>query len=130
MNLKSFAWNVRGLGNEPSQKQVVDLIRDGGFSFCGLLETRVKKHKLSRICSKVFGRWDWISNAAMCEGGTGIVIGWDPNAVRIMLLSQTSQLMNVFVESVNGKHKFFCSFIYAHVKSSGRKTLWKDPSPY
>lgn len=123
MNLKSFAWNVRGLGNEPSQKQVIDLIREGGFSFCGLLETRVKKNKLTRICSKVFGAWDWMSNAAMCEGGTGIVIGWDPNAIRIMLHSQSSQLMNVFVESVNGKHKFFCSFIYANVKSSGRKTL-------
>ncbi|PWA47512.1 RNA-directed DNA polymerase, eukaryota, Reverse transcriptase zinc-binding domain protein [Artemisia annua] len=122
----AFAWNVRGLGNEVSQKQVIDLLREGGFSFCGLLETRVKKKNLSKICSKVLGNWDWISNASMCEGGSRIVIGWDPNAVRVMLHSQTSQLMNVFVEAVNGSKKFFCSFIYSHVKSSGRRELWKD----
>ncbi|GJZ86131.1 putative reverse transcriptase domain-containing protein [Tanacetum coccineum] len=65
-------------------------------------------------------------NATMCDGGTGIFIRWDLNVVRIMLLSQSSQLMNVLVESVNGHHKFFCSFVYGHVKSYGRRSLWKD----
>ncbi|GKA11998.1 RNA-directed DNA polymerase, eukaryota, reverse transcriptase zinc-binding domain protein [Tanacetum coccineum] len=101
-------------------KQVIDLIREGGYNFCRLLETRVKKNKLSKICSKVLGNWNWMFNATMCDGGTGIVIGWDPNVVRIMLLSQSSQSMNVLVESVNGHHKFFCSFVYGHVKSYGR----------
>lgn len=110
MNLKAFSWNVRGLNNDPSQKQVIDLLRDGNFSFCGLLETKVKKKNLSKVCSKILGRWEWISNNSVCDSGTGIIIGWDPNAVRIMLHSQSSQLMNVFVDPVNGHHGFFCSF--------------------
>ncbi|GJR13403.1 putative RNA-directed DNA polymerase [Tanacetum coccineum] len=115
-----------GLGNEASQKQIMDLLREGCFSFCGLLETRVKKKNLVKICSKVLRGWDWISNVVECVGGTGIVIGWDPLSVRIMLLSQSSQLMNVLVESINGKQKFFCTFIYANVKVSGRRALWND----
>ncbi|GJV27544.1 putative RNA-directed DNA polymerase [Tanacetum coccineum] len=55
-----------------------------------------------------------------------IVVGWDPNAVRIVIHSQSAQVMNLFVEAVNGHQRFFCSFIYAHVKSSGRKALWRD----
>lgn len=126
MNLKAFAWNVRGLNNDVNQKQFVELLRDGGFSFCGLLETKVKKKNLNKVCSKVLGSWDWISNASYCESGTGIIVGWDLNAVRIMLHNQSSQLMNVFIEAVNGHQKFFCSFIYAHNRGSGRKALWKD----
>ncbi|GJT67305.1 hypothetical protein Tco_1018785 [Tanacetum coccineum] len=57
---------------------------------------------------------------------TGIVVGWDPHVVKIMLYSQTSQLMIVFVEAINGNQKFFCTFIYGHYKECGRKCLWKD----
>ncbi|GKE36473.1 hypothetical protein Tco_1459878, partial [Tanacetum coccineum] len=79
------------IGNNGPEVELMGVESDeGGYSFCGILETRVKKHKLNKICSKVFGNWDWMSNVALCDGGTGIVIGWDPNAVRIMLHSQTS----------------------------------------
>ncbi|GKB73101.1 RNA-directed DNA polymerase, eukaryota, reverse transcriptase zinc-binding domain protein, partial [Tanacetum coccineum] len=117
-----------GLNNDLSQNQAIDMIRNGGFSICALLETKLKKKKLSRICSKVLGRWDWISNASSCEGGTGIVVWWDSNAVRVILHSQTSQIMNVFVEAINGNQKKFCSFVYGHYKEYVRKSLWKDLS--
>ncbi|GJR88455.1 putative RNA-directed DNA polymerase [Tanacetum coccineum] len=117
-----------GLNNDLNQNQAIDMIRNGGFSICALLETKLKKKKLSRICSKVLGRWDWISNVASCEGGMGIVVGWDSNAVRVMLHSQTSQIMNVFVEAINGNQKKFCSFVYGHYKEYVRKSLWKDLS--
>ncbi|PWA98655.1 hypothetical protein CTI12_AA001400 [Artemisia annua] len=68
MNVKAFSWNVRGLNNDDSQKQVMDLIRSSNLSFCGLLETRVKKNNLLKICSKVLGSWEWTSNASACMG--------------------------------------------------------------
>lgn len=58
MSVKAFSWNVRGLNNDDSQKQVMDLIRSSNFSFCGLLETKVKKKNLLKICSKVLGNWE------------------------------------------------------------------------
>ncbi|GJT88377.1 RNA-directed DNA polymerase, eukaryota, reverse transcriptase zinc-binding domain protein [Tanacetum coccineum] len=75
---------------------------------------------------QVLGNWEWFSNASSCDSGTGIVVGWDPNAVKFMLHDQTSQVMNVFVEAVSGNQKFFCSFVYAHYNDVGRRSLWRD----
>ena len=68
----------------------------------------------------------WVSNNASCSNGMGIIVGWDPNSVRVTVISQFSQLLNLYAESVNSQHRFFCSFIYAHVRASSRKELWKD----
>ncbi|GJV61882.1 hypothetical protein Tco_1467982 [Tanacetum coccineum] len=67
-----------------------------------------------------------VSNSAACAIGTGIIVGWDPNSVRVMVLNQSSQLMNVLIETVNGHHSFFCTFVYAQGTIVGRRTLWKD----
>ena len=88
MIFKAFSWNVRGLNNSPNQKQVIDFINEGWYSLCGLLETKVKKKNLTKRCSAVLGNWSWISNSLMCTGGTGIIIAWDTNTVRVMLHSQ------------------------------------------
>ncbi|GJW75105.1 hypothetical protein Tco_0134475 [Tanacetum coccineum] len=90
------------------------------------IETKVKKRNLVRICSTMLGPWQWVSNNASCSNGTGIIVVWDPNSVRVMVISQSLQLMNLFVESVDGLHRFYCSFVYAHVRASGRKVLWKE----
>ncbi|GKF45961.1 hypothetical protein Tco_0135763, partial [Tanacetum coccineum] len=71
---------------------------------------------------------NWVSNNAACLNGTGIIIGWDSNAIRVMVISQTSQLMNLFVESINGKFSFYCTFVYAHNITSGRKALCSSGS--
>ncbi|GJX73580.1 reverse transcriptase domain-containing protein [Tanacetum coccineum] len=76
--------NGHGLNNDLSQKQVMDLLRGGNFSFCRLLETKVKKKKLMKVYSKVLGTWEWLSNAAACEGGTGIIIGWNSFVVKVI----------------------------------------------
>ncbi|GKB70529.1 putative RNA-directed DNA polymerase, eukaryota, reverse transcriptase zinc-binding domain protein, partial [Tanacetum coccineum] len=68
---------------------------------------------------------NWVSNNVSCSDGMGIIVGWDPNTVRVMVISQSAQVMNLFVESINGHHRFYCSFVYAHVRASGRKPLWR-----
>ncbi|GJX20776.1 RNA-directed DNA polymerase, eukaryota, reverse transcriptase zinc-binding domain protein, partial [Tanacetum coccineum] len=121
--IKLFSWNIKGLNNSPNQKQLIDLLHEGNYSIYALLETKVKKKNLNRVCSNVIGNWHWVSNNDVCVNGTGIIIGWDSQSVRVMVLSQTSQLMNLFVETMNGQQSFFCSFVYAHIRSSGRKSL-------
>ncbi|GKE05481.1 hypothetical protein Tco_1397499 [Tanacetum coccineum] len=51
-------------------------------------------------------------------GGTRIIVGWDPNSIRVMVLEHTSQVLHCFVEPVNGDASFFCSFIYAAVHTN------------
>ncbi|PWA43152.1 hypothetical protein CTI12_AA540650 [Artemisia annua] len=64
-------------------------------------ETHVSKQKLNRVCSKVFGNWNWLSNTACCEDYTRIIIGWDPNSVDVMILDQSDLVVHCFVESIN-----------------------------
>ncbi|PWA35734.1 hypothetical protein CTI12_AA607030 [Artemisia annua] len=52
MTLKAFSWNVRGLNNDPNQKQVTDLLSDGSYSFCGLLETKARPRTEEEIAAK------------------------------------------------------------------------------
>ena len=66
MGFKAFAWNVRGLNNSINQDQVINLLREDNYSMCGLLETHVKKGKLAKICSRVLGQWQWVSNNGSC----------------------------------------------------------------
>nr|GEX53503.1 hypothetical protein [Tanacetum cinerariifolium] len=86
------------------------------------------KKNLSRICNRVLGRWDWVSNSSSCDSGTRIIVGWDPNNVNIMVLNQSSQVMHCFVEPVNGNPGIFCSFVYACVRTVDRRSLCKSLS--
>nr|GEX64048.1 hypothetical protein [Tanacetum cinerariifolium] len=98
------------------------------YSFCGLLETHVKKKNLFRICNRVLGRWDWVSNSSSYDSGTRNIVGWGINHVNIMVLNQSAQVMHCFIEPVNGNPGFFCSFVYACVHTIERRSLWKSLS--
>nr|GFB59767.1 hypothetical protein [Tanacetum cinerariifolium] len=82
---------MRGLNNVPNQDQVIQLLHEDKYSFCGLLETHVKERNLPRICNRVLGNWSWASNCSSCSSGTRIIVGWDPNCVNMMVIEQTTQ---------------------------------------
>ncbi|GKA97932.1 RNA-directed DNA polymerase, eukaryota, reverse transcriptase zinc-binding domain protein [Tanacetum coccineum] len=89
-----FSWNTKGLNNSTNQNQVIDLLHEGNYSICALLETKVKKKNLNRVCSNVLGNWHWISNNDVCVNRTGIVVGWDPQSVRVMVLSDFNVILD------------------------------------
>lgn len=45
MIVKAVVWNIRGLTSTSKQQEIVNLIRDGGYSICSLIETHVVKEK-------------------------------------------------------------------------------------
>ncbi|GJW34348.1 RNA-directed DNA polymerase, eukaryota, reverse transcriptase zinc-binding domain protein [Tanacetum coccineum] len=122
--------NVRGLSNTPNPDQIIQFLNEDSYSLCGLLETRVKKKKLSGIYRRVFGNWDWVFNAHSCDGGTRIIVGWDPRSVNVMVIKQSSEVMHCFMELINGCDSFHCSFVYANVKSMERRSLWRSLMKY
>nr|GEZ62090.1 hypothetical protein [Tanacetum cinerariifolium] len=65
MRSEAFSWNVKGLNNSQNRKQVIDLLHEGP--------------------------WQWVSNNASRSNGTGIIVGWDPNSIRVMVISQSAQ---------------------------------------
>ncbi|GJR40035.1 RNA-directed DNA polymerase, eukaryota, reverse transcriptase zinc-binding domain protein [Tanacetum coccineum] len=80
---------------------------------------------MAKICNRVLGNWDWVSNNSSCVNGTRIIIGWDPNVVNVMVLDQDSQVVHCYVEPINGGSCFFCSFVYAAIHTVDRRSLWK-----
>ncbi|GJR53136.1 hypothetical protein Tco_1403657 [Tanacetum coccineum] len=122
--------DAKVLVNDSAKDQVIQLLREDAYSLCGLLETHVKKKNLHRICNRVLGNWEWVSNISSCNGGTRIIVGWDPNSVNVMVLEQSSQVLHCLVEPVNGDSSFFCSFVYAaiHTVILGDFNACLDPS--
>ncbi|GJX75384.1 RNA-directed DNA polymerase, eukaryota, reverse transcriptase zinc-binding domain protein [Tanacetum coccineum] len=102
-----------------------DVSNEDNYSFCGLLETHVKKKNLSRVCNRVLGNWDWVSNFYSCASGTRIIVGWDPNRVNVFILDQTPQVIHCFIEPSNGDPGFYCSFVYAFVHAVDRRCMCK-----
>ncbi|GKB46389.1 hypothetical protein Tco_0897142 [Tanacetum coccineum] len=127
---------TNGTAKEMKSDYMVDDVpeveNEGTFvnNLCGLLETRVKKKKLSGICRRVFGGWDWVSNAHSYDGGTRIIVGWDPRSVNVMVIEKSSQVMHCFVEPINGCDSFHCSFVYANVKTVEKRSLWRSLMKY
>ena len=83
---KVASWNIRGLNSAGKQHEARDLIHCNGIHLCVILETHVKCDLLPTICSRTSGRWSWVSNHAVLEYGTCIIVAWDVNYIDVMLL--------------------------------------------
>ncbi|XP_071741701.1 uncharacterized protein [Rutidosis leptorrhynchoides] len=128
---KGFAtWNIRGLNLHPKQKGITDVVYDNDLCLCGILETHVDITKLTSICSNVFPNWMWVSNQAMCSGGTRIILGWNPNIVHVMVLNMTHQVIHCFINSLAGSVQLYVSIIYADNYYITRRALWTDLKMY
>ncbi|GKC86515.1 RNA-directed DNA polymerase, eukaryota, reverse transcriptase zinc-binding domain protein [Tanacetum coccineum] len=78
------------------------------------------------ICDKVFGRWEWDSNAKFSPSGFKIMIGWDQNYVRVMVIHSSNQSMFCLIEDVSTTFKVSCTFVNANNDGKERRELWKD----
>ncbi|KAL4581753.1 hypothetical protein LXL04_006281 [Taraxacum kok-saghyz] len=63
--MKTMVWNVRGLCNTSTQKEVVSMLDRNKITLCALLETRVHMSRINNICRRIKGNWNWYSNASI-----------------------------------------------------------------
>jgi hypothetical protein len=123
MDLKILSWNVRGLNSQNHQTQLMDVISSNNVCVCGVLESHITAPNITKICNKVFRRWDWTSNMSFCPNWIRIIVGWDPQVVELIVVSKDDQVMHCLVKPQNGQQEFFCSFLYGHVKAPRRRPL-------
>ncbi|XP_022040559.1 uncharacterized protein LOC110943111 [Helianthus annuus] len=74
--------------------------RSEGASTPGSNETHVNVSNLGKICKTVFRRWSWTSNGDVCQRGTRIILGWNPDEVDLMVLSQSDQQRRILWENL------------------------------
>ncbi|XP_071699632.1 uncharacterized protein [Rutidosis leptorrhynchoides] len=68
--------------------------------------------------------WYWSSNSSLCQGGTRIIIGWDPDVVDIMVIAMSDQAIHCLVKARNDTQQFYVSFVYGHNYYVQRRVLW------
>lgn len=93
------------------------MVVDSGLSICAILESHVEISKLQKVCMNVFKNWLWSSNNQYCSRGTRIIVGWDPNVVDLMIISQSDQVMHCQVRMIAENKYFFSSFVMKGIKS-------------
>ncbi|KAJ9541740.1 hypothetical protein OSB04_028246 [Centaurea solstitialis] len=117
-------WNVRGLNALDKQQEVRSLISNYGVHVCAVLESHVKPDNLQPICDRIFRRWPWISNQALCTMGTRILVAWDNVVVDLMVLETHAQYINCELRFRDSQDSFFVSFVYAANRGCDRGLLW------
>lgn len=122
--MKVAAWNIRGLNALIKQKEVSEFIRLHGISICCIVESRVQQNNMVDVCKHVFGRWEWISNALVCDQGTRIICAWDPSVLTLMVVDSGPQFINCEARIVGEGEPVFFSFVYGRNKGVERRELW------
>ena len=121
--MSGFFWNVRSFNKKEKHSVVKKWIREQGFQFGALLETRVKEVRSQRITTSVFGDWSVLTNYEYNHLGR-IWLVWRSD-VRVTLVFKSDQLITVSMV-LSGGDEFFLSVIYAKNTEAERNVLWED----
>ncbi|KAJ9535280.1 hypothetical protein OSB04_un001622 [Centaurea solstitialis] len=117
-------WNIRGLNVASKRKEVRHLISVQRLDVCVVVETKVCRNKLPGVCSDLFGSWEWTSNNGVCRGRTRIIVGWNPNVVKIEAFEFFDQVIHCRLFHLDSGRSFHCSFVYAANDAVERRVLW------
>ncbi|XP_062102958.1 uncharacterized protein LOC133813947 [Humulus lupulus] len=119
--------NVRGLNTHHKQSEVKKLISYYKVRLIGLLETRVKAHKLGALYLHMFSSWCFTLNNAWNNGGR-IVVAWNPTMFSVSIIKCSSQLIHLLVRPFDKGNGFYVSFVYGFNEEEGRVGLWEELS--
>ncbi|XP_071694959.1 uncharacterized protein [Rutidosis leptorrhynchoides] len=104
---------------------------DGGdpkvlLSIRAVLETCLKPSSIDKVCGKVFGNWEWMSNIKFSRNSCRIILGWNDNIVKVNLINSDRQSMFCFFEMRNEPISWYGTIIYASNSGKDRRLLWKE----
>ena len=118
-------WNIRGL-NQPQKRREVDrLIHVLKIDVFGIVETKVRLSNQDMVNNHMISHWQFVTNCQADSVGR-IWAGWNPEKIILTVLTITSQLIHVKIESLDLSVAFVASFIYGLHSSQDRRPLWRD----
>ena len=130
MDFKIATWNIRGFSTLDKQKEVRKFITEEKIQACAIIETHIKYKNVKKFGDKVFGEWDYVTNAEDNNKGCRIMFGWDKNLIEVWMIHKTKQSMLMLVESMCRNIRFFCTVVYASNSGMERRKLWKKFGTY
>ena len=102
------SWNIRGLNWPNKQEDVKLFLQLNNIGLIGLLETKVKSQKVSKIAKNIFRGWEWANNFNISNGR--IWVAWKPSLYRVTIQEKSDQFIQCKVTQLTSKH-FHIMFI-------------------
>ncbi|GJX22734.1 RNA-directed DNA polymerase, eukaryota, reverse transcriptase zinc-binding domain protein [Tanacetum coccineum] len=114
------------MSSSTKQDEVVNLIAAEKLHICAILESHLKSSLLEKVCSKIFGHWNWDSNMKFSDKDCRIMVGWNSANINMACVCASKQSMLCIVKSTNNKIISFFTFVYAANGGSKKRELWLD----
>ncbi|GKB49924.1 RNA-directed DNA polymerase, eukaryota, reverse transcriptase zinc-binding domain protein [Tanacetum coccineum] len=130
MDFNMAIWNIRGLSTSDKQKEVRNIIKEENLQLCGIIETHIKYHNILQIGHKVFENWDFTSNGEDNNKDCRIIVGWNPNKLRVWVIAKTKQWEEhsngslVLSNEINEFAEFIREIEVEDILSSGFHFTW------
>ncbi|XP_074314008.1 uncharacterized protein LOC141649212 [Silene latifolia] len=103
--------------------EVVKFMKNTKIDVLGLLETRVKHNKSTRILNNKFGGYHHYCNYS-CHHNGRIWLLWNPSNVHLSIIQAESQVVHCFVHHLVSGRKFHLSVVYGSNSAVHRRKLW------
>ena len=106
------AWNVRGLNQPLKQMEVRKYISGSSLGIIGLSETKVRTPNIESTCKQISTSFSYFGNHSN-HGVARILLLWDPMAVKINIITSSSQAVFCHIDHQVLSMDFFATFVYA-----------------
>ncbi|XP_074298717.1 uncharacterized protein LOC141629643 [Silene latifolia] len=121
--MKIACWNIRGFNDKLKQEEVKSLLTLNNVDIFGLLETRVKAIKASRICRK-FSTYSILNNYQEHYNGR-IWVFYKHTNITLRGVQRHSQFINCDVNHNATNVDFGITFVYGSNDGKERLALWE-----
>ncbi|XP_019240016.1 PREDICTED: uncharacterized protein LOC109220010 [Nicotiana attenuata] len=118
-------WNIRGVNKVYKQKELRKYIRIKNIKLLGLLETRVKQHRWSKITSNIAPNWGIVNDYSAAANGR-IWVMWDQGEYSINTLKVEAQLIHCEVRDTSNKVQCVLTIVYGFNTVEERRSLWSS----
>lgn len=119
--MKIIRWIIRGL-NDLSKQREISEVKRLHVHLLSIVETRVKCEKSEKIQAAILLSWGFDSNHD-CHHNGRTWICWDPNVLKVTIVSKSIQEISCKIVDVNENMVWFHSFVYGANKGVERRRL-------
>lgn len=118
-----LVWNVRGLNDPGKVANVKRLLYTHPIDVLGILEIKVKEHKVTDFQRKFGPAWSWICIYSCSDKGR-IWVGWQADNITLDVLSINEQFIHCAVCNKDLSSLIYCTIIYGLYTIHDILTLW------
>ncbi|KAK9682393.1 hypothetical protein RND81_10G070600 [Saponaria officinalis] len=123
--MKLCTWNVRGCNSPLKLSEVASFLGSAQLDVMGILETRIRQSKATKIANATFPYCQVICNYPYHNNGR-IWILWRPTTMSVRTIEVNSQFIHCHITHYSSCTEFTVTFLYASNDPLVRQGLWSS----